>query len=107
MRFVMARFVVDNRVRPVDFGGNRDPVKRVLQNCKNLLMCRMGEVPYDRLRGLNPALFDLSIPEMNEQLMPEIDRVFSWEPNAEAVSAVAELDANGDTVITVVVDVVA
>ena len=36
-------------------------------------MCRMGEVPFDRMRGLNPALFDLPLNEMQEQLLPELD----------------------------------
>lgn len=101
----MAKYTIDNRPVPIDFECNRDILARTLQNVKNLIMCRMGEVPYDRMRGINPALFDMGIDEVNAQLMPEIDRVLGWEPDAEAVSAVAALDENGDTVITVVVEV--
>lgn len=101
----MAKYTIDNRPGPIDFESNADIQKRTMQNVKNLIMCRMGEVPYDRMRGINPGLFDLGIDEMNAQLLPEIDRVLGWEPDAEAVSATATLDENGDTVITVVVEV--
>ena len=100
----MAKYTIDNRPGPIDFESNGDIRKRTMQNVKNLIMCRMGEVPYDRMRGINPGLFDLGIDEMNAQLLPEIDRVLGWEPDAEAVSATATLDENGDTVITVVVE---
>lgn len=101
----MAMYTIDTRQSPINFESNNDILQRTLQNVKNLLMCRMGEVPYDRKRGINPALFDMPINKVNEQLMPEIDRVLGWEPDAEAVSAVATQDENGDTVITVVVEV--
>ena len=38
----MARYQIDNVAAPIDFQES-DPVKRTLQNAKNLLMCRMGE----------------------------------------------------------------
>lgn len=101
----METYVIDNRSGPIDFECNGDRTQRILQNVKNLLRCRMGEVPYDRLRGIDPALFDLPINEVNVQLMPEIDRVLGWEPNASAVSAAASQDENGDTIITVVIGV--
>lgn len=101
----MARYTVDNRTTPIDFECNNDALRRTMQNCKNLIMCRMGEVPYDRMRGVNPALFDMGIDQINEQLMPEIDRVLGWEPNATAVSGFAALDENGETIITVVVEI--
>lgn len=101
----MALFTVDTRPGPIDWECNSDIRKRTLQNVKNLIMCRMGEVPYDRMRGLNPALFDLGVDDINAQLLPEMDRVLGWEPDAEAVSAMATLDEGGETVITVVVEV--
>lgn len=101
----MAKYTIDNTLGHIDFECNNDHTKRVLQNCKNLISCRMGEVPYDRKRGLDPALFDMGIEEMNGQLMPEIDRVLAWEPDAEAVSAQATISEDGETVITVIVDV--
>lgn len=100
----MQRYTIDTRPEPIDFECG-DSVRRTLQNCKNLLRCRMGELPYDRKRGMNPALFDLGITELNQILLPEIDRVLGWEPDATAVSAAAALDENGNTVITVVVEI--
>lgn len=101
----MARYTIDSRPGPIDFECNNDILLRTLQNCKNLLRCRMGEVPYDRMRSLNPAIFDLSVTEANEQILPEIDRVMGWEPDAEAVSAKVWLDETGETVITVVLEI--
>ncbi len=54
----MARYEITNEQKPIEFEGLGE-VKRIVQNCKNLLMTRLGEVPFDRLRGFNWALFDL------------------------------------------------
>lgn len=101
----MARFTINNIPAPIDFTCNNDLQKRTIQNCKNLMMCRMGEVPYDRRRGLNPAVYDMTMTELNEQLMPEIDRVLRWEPDANAISASAYRNENGETIITVTVEI--
>jgi len=101
----MALYMIDNKPTPIDFECNDDFLRRTLQNAKNLLMCRMGEVPYDRRRGINPALFELGLGEMNRQLLPEVDRVLGWEPDVKAVSAAATRNENGETVITVTVEV--
>lgn len=101
----MALYTIDNRPTPIDFECNDNIVRRTLQNVKNLIMCQMGEVPYDRMRGINPMLFDLGTVEANAQLMPEIDRVLAWEPDAKAISASAVLDESGGTIITVVVEI--
>ena len=100
----MALYQIDNRASPVDFE-TTDPVRRSLQNAKNLLMTRMGEVPYDRTRGMNPELFDLPIAEIRDRMMPEIDRCMRWEPDVSAQSAEATLDENGDLYIKVIVEV--
>lgn len=100
----MARYEITNRQEPIDFECSGH-VARTLQNAKNLLMLRMGEVPYDRLRGVDPALFDLPLTRLQEELLPELDRVMMWEPDVEVVSATAEADADGGTLITVVLDV--
>ena len=72
----MAQYMIDNVQSPIDFQ-ETDALKRTLQNAKNLLMCRMGEVPYDRLIGFNPALFDLPWEDMLDELLPELDRVMA------------------------------
>lgn len=102
----MAYYEIDNTKAPIDFECNKEGnTERTLQNCKNLLMCRMGEVPYDRRRGLNPAVFDMPLPELNNVILSEVDRVLAWEPDAKAVSARAYRDGNGELIIRCVVDV--
>ena len=100
----MALYQIDNVASPIDFQGS-DLVKRTLQNAKNLLMCRMGEVPYDRYRGFNPRLYDLPIERLREELMPELDRVMAWEPDVEVADAEATLMPNGSVYIKVILDV--
>lgn len=100
----MAYYQIDNMAAPIDFQGS-DRLRRVLQNAKNLLMCRAGEVPYDRYRGLNPALFDLPIEQMRSQLLPELDRVMLWEPDAEVSDAEATLLQDGEVYIKVILEI--
>lgn len=101
----MARYTIDNQSEPIDFECNDEPTRRTIQNCKNLLMTRMGEIPYDRYRGFDPTLYDLPLAEMNEVLMPELDRVMMWEPDAEVVDAEATLNEKGECVITATVEI--
>lgn len=102
----MAQYEITNEPIAIDFEGTRDDdVLRTLQNAKNLLMCRMGEIPYDRWRGFNPALFDLPPNEFEEALLPELDRVMGWEHDVEVVNATYEFNSNGEAVIHCVVQV--
>lgn len=101
----MAQYTINNQPAPVDFECNNDLLQRTLQNCKNLLMTHMGEVPYDRYRGFDPSLYDLPMQELNENLVPELDRVMMWEPDAEVVDAQAVLNENGECVITMTVEI--
>lgn len=78
------RYIINNLPEPIDFE-TTDPVKRTMQNAKNLLMCRMGEVPYDRFRGFDNGLYDLPDSRFLEELVPELDRVMMEEPDAEVV----------------------
>ena len=98
-------YEINNVAEPIDFECGNDAVKRTLQNCKNLLMCHMGEVPYDRMRGFNRSLMALPLTKFNEQLIKEIDSLLLYEPDAEAVDAWAVIDGNGETIITVRVQV--
>lgn len=99
----MARYTIDNRPAPIDFQAG-DIVKRTVQNAKNLLMCQMGEVPYDRYRGFNPALYDLPLPDLQAELLPELDLVMANEPDVEVLEAEATLRDDG-VYIRVVIDV--
>lgn len=101
----MARYIIDNRPEPIDFAIGDDMIARTIQNAKNLLMTQMGEVPYDRLRGVNPAMYHLPLDEMRAALLPELDRVMAWEPDAEIAEATANLDEKGEVVITAVIEV--
>ena len=101
----MARYLIDNRPGPVEFEIGDDMVARTIQNAKNLLMTQMGEVPYDRLRGFDPALYHLPIEQMRLALLPELDRLMLYEPDAEVVSATAEMNAEGEVVVEVVIEI--
>ena len=99
----MAEYQIDNIASPIDYQES-DIVMRTLQNAKNLLMCQMGEVPYDRYRGFDPALYDLPIDKLREELLPELDRVMMWEPDVEVVDAEATLLDNGSVYIKVILE---
>lgn len=101
----MAMYQIDNIPSPIDFKPT-DSVMRILQNAKNLLMCKKGEIPYDRSRGFNPALYDLPIDEMRRELMPELDRVMIWEPGVSVVSAEATILKGGGIYIKVILNVI-
>ena len=101
----LARYVINNRQEDVDFELGNEPVTRTVQNAKNLIMIRKGEVPYDRLRGFDTDLFHLPMDMLRTALLPEIDRVLLWEPCAEAVEAAAEMDENNEVIITVTIEV--
>jgi len=100
----MALYQIDNIASPIDFQGS-DLVARTLQNAKNLLMCQKGEVPYDRMRGFDPKLYDLPIPELRQKLVPELDRVMAWEPDVDVNDAEATLLEDGSVYIRVILDV--
>lgn len=93
----MAQYVITDEPGEIDFECDSDFIRRTLQNARNLLMCHKGEVPFDRLRGLDPTIFDLPLPEAEEALLPELDRVMLWEPDVEVVSA--RMIPDGDRMI--------
>ena len=100
----MAIYEITDRPTDIDFECSDEAVKRTMQNAKNLLMCRMGEVPYDRLRGLNPKIYDMPLTKAREMLMPELDRVMLWEPNVEVVGATIGVE-NGETIIRCAIEI--
>ena len=101
----MAQYQITNQPAPIDFECNDDIIARTIQNAKNLLMCKMGEVPYHRYRGFNPALFDLPMQQFEERLLPELDRVMLWEPDVEIVGATCDQDENGSIIITATIEI--
>lgn len=100
----MALYQIDNVASPLDFQES-DELQRTLQNAKNLLLLRKGELPYDRLRGFDPALYELPIGLLRRELLPELDRVMLWEPGVEVQDAEATLLENGQVYIRVILEV--
>lgn len=100
----MALYQIDNIASPIDWQED-DIIQRTLQNAKNLLMCMMGEVPYDRYRGFDPDLFDMTLLEMQAELLPELDRVMMWEPDVEVSDAEATMLPDGSVYIKCILDV--
>lgn len=100
----MAEYVIDNTTSPINFQQD-DFIQRTLQNAKNLLMCRVGEVPYDRSRGFYSGLFDLPMEQFLEELLPELDRVMIYEPDTEVVDAEAHRLEDGSMYIKVTVEI--
>lgn len=93
------QFIIDNLQSDIDFECDNIFIARTLQNAKNLLMCRVGEVPYMRVMGFRPELLALPMDELREVLMEELDRVMIFEPNVEVVAAEAFLNEDHETVI--------
>lgn len=100
----MAKYEITNEQEPIEFEVD-DERRRIIQNAQNLLRTRMGEVPFDRMRGFDSALFDLPAEEFRARLMPEVDRLLLWEPRASAAQADFRLNENGETVIRVVIEI--
>ena len=101
----MAKYIITNQPEPINFEIGDDIIARTVQNAKNLLMTRMGEVPYDRLRGFDHALYHLPIDKMRTALLPELDRVMMWEPDAEVVEATANMMENGEILISATIQI--
>ena len=101
----MAQYEITNEPVPIDFENSQEFIPRTIQNAKNLLMCHMGEIPYDRQRGFNTTLYDLPPDEFEEVLMPELDRVMLWEPDVEVASASYKFTEDGRIIIRCVVEI--
>lgn len=102
----MAIYTISNRPAAIQWEiSPSDWVMRTLQNCKNLLMTRMGDVPYDRYRGLDSAIYDMPISEVRARLHEEIERVLLWEPDAEVVAVRCRPAAETESGISILIEV--
>lgn len=103
----MALYEITSEPVPLDFECTltSSMIDRTLQNAKNLIMCRRGEIPYDRQRGLDPIIFELPYFEANAALLPELDRCLAWEPDAEVYDGWLEIDDKGETIVHCVVEI--
>lgn len=100
----MAIYIIDNLPRKIDYEV-AGMVERTIQNAKNLLMLRMGELPYDRYRGFDVTLYDLPIQELRAALLPELDRVMLWEPDVEVADAKCKINGAGEAIIEVEIEI--
>lgn len=101
----MAQYIITNEPEEVNFEIGDDIISRTIQNCKNLLMTRMGEVPFDRYRGFDPAIFNTTMQDFETALLPELDRLMEYELDAEVVEASARLNEDGEVIITMIVEI--
>ncbi len=101
----MAQYTITNQQETIRFECGNNAVLRTLQNAKNLLLTKMGEVPYDRLRGFDHSLYSLPLKQFGDELLPELDRVMLWEPDAEVVDAKFERDSSGKMILTVTLEI--
>ena len=61
--------------------------RRTIANAQNLLRLQKGEMPYDRMRGVDPALYDKPISRAQSVILPEVARVLAWEPDIRVLAA--------------------
>ena len=61
--------------------------RRTIANAQNLLRLQKGEMPYDRMRGVDPALYDMTISQAQDVILPEVTRVLAWEPDIHVLAA--------------------
>lgn len=62
-------------------------VQRTLVNAQNLLRLQKGEIAYDRKRGLDPAIYDLTLAQAQSVILSEVTRVLAWEPDIRVLAA--------------------
>lgn len=100
----MATYIITNQPGEIDFEA-KGAAARTVRNAQNLLLTQMGEVPYDRMRGFDPALYHQPMGKLRERLLPELDRVMLWEPDAEVVRAEASLLESGEILIRAEIEI--
>ena len=108
----MARYTITNLAEEIPFEVENG-AWRIVQNAKNLLMTRVGELPFDRLRGFDASLYNKPMDQFRAELPREVDRLLIWEPRAKMISAEASIlekqspkDAReNEILITVVIEV--
>lgn len=103
----MAQYEITSENLPLDFECTmaKNIYERTIRNAKNLLMCRKGEVPFDRLRGIDSAIFDLPYQQAQALITRELDRVMLWEPDVEVVEGWIERNEGGETVVHCIIEI--
>ena len=62
-------------------------VRRTIANAQNLLRLQKGEIAYDRMRGVDPAIYDMPLRQAQSVILPEVARVLAWEPDIRVLAA--------------------
>ena len=90
---------VDNRGRPLDWGALSAP-QRIAANLRVLLRLTLGEVPFDRTRGLDPELIGTTVGLSDPEIRREVDRLMKWEPRAKLLDLAITHQADGTVLLT-------
>lgn len=69
----------DNRLRELEWGG-LTAEQRAAAQLSVMLRVNQGEVPYDRTRGLDPALAGTAVGLSDPEIRREVDRAMKWLP---------------------------
>ena len=93
---------IDNKPLPINWEAT-EWMERTVQNAKNLLMTRQGEVPFDRYRGLDTALFHLPVTEAQKVIQQEAERLMLWEPDVQVTEA--RVDASDGLLIVLTLEI--
>lgn len=101
----MAQYVITNERTGVDWECETGTVQRILQNCRNLLITKMGEIPYDRYRGIDMRIIDKPLTEVRDMIEAECDRLMLYEKRAKVISASAYVRDHHDLVVRVIIDI--
>lgn len=78
-------YTINNLAEPINTE-TREFEARTIQNAKNLLRIWKGEVPYDRMRGLDPALKEMPFVKIQSCIFEEVTRVLNWEPDVSVIA---------------------
>ena len=73
-------YTINNLLQSIDFEAD-EYARRTLQNAVNLLRLQKGEIFYDRMRGVDPSLYGLTLAKAQEIITQEVSRVLLWEPD--------------------------
>lgn len=99
------QYRVSNTRSEIDFECGRNGDKRILQNVHNLLMTMMGEVPFDRMRGVYGGIYDMSAPDADGVILPLLDAVMTYEPRVSVIETDTQNDDEGNLIITLTVEI--
>lgn len=91
-------FTINNLPEPINID-TREFISRTIQNAKNLLRLWKGEVPYDRMRGLDPALKHMSFSKIQSCIFAEVTRVMNWEPDVRVMAVRTRIVGEGELYI--------